>query len=108
MNAKYKQMVLGALGIGMACAGVGCVNVHEPHAESRQSAVMCDRCKTTWVVRGQPMGKLVRYTREKAMVCPDCESAVMHWLRTGHLKHACSHCRGTMTCEQPNPVASKK
>jgi hypothetical protein len=54
------------------------------------------------------MGKLVRYTREKAMVCPDCESAVTHWMRTGELKHACSHCRGKMTCELPHSVEQKR
>ncbi len=107
MNTKTVRAAFVALGMGMIWATVGCVNVHEPHAESHPSAVMCDRCKTTWVVRSETAGKLVRYTREKAMVCPDCESAVMHWLKTGELKHACSHCRGKMTCEPPHPVQKK-
>jgi Zn-finger nucleic acid-binding protein len=116
MNLKWIRAVSGGLGravlwafgIGAVWASVGCVHVHEPHTESRRSAVMCDRCKTTWVLRGEASGKLVRYTREKTMVCPDCESAVAHWVRTGELKHACSHCRGKMTCEQPHPVPNNK
>jgi len=108
MTTKMGRITFLALCIGTASAGVGCVSVHEPHAESAKSAVMCDRCKTTWVVRGDSMGKLVRYTREKAMVCPDCESAVTHWMRTGELKHACSHCRGKMTCELPHSVEQKR
>jgi hypothetical protein len=108
MNANIGRMAIWAIGIGITWAGVGCVNVHEPHAESHKSAVMCDRCKTTWVVRGEPVGKLVRYTRQKAMVCPDCESAVTHWMRTGELKHACSRCRGKMTCEEPHSVEKKR
>jgi hypothetical protein len=110
MNTQRGRAAFLALGLGITWATVGCVNVHKPHAaarDSRDPAVMCDRCRTTWVVRSETAGKLVRYTRQKAMVCPDCESAVMHWFKTGELKHACSHCRGKMTCEQPHPVQSK-
>ncbi|MEY5024708.1 MAG: hypothetical protein RLZZ244_236 [Verrucomicrobiota bacterium] len=97
---------LRAVGLGMLLGwgmvgGTGCMHIHAPHAESKRSAVMCDRCKTTWVVRGDPSGKMVRYTRERAMVCPDCETAVAHWMRTGELKHHCAHCRGKLTCEEP-------
>ena len=110
MNTKRGRSAFLAVCIGLTFAATGCGSVHEPHAESSGAsdhAVMCDRCKTTWVVRSEPVGKLVRYTREKKMVCPDCESAVLHWMKTGELKHACSHCGGRMTCEQPHSVRKK-
>jgi len=78
----------------------GCVGVHEPHPLGRTSAgaVMCDKCQTTWVSRGEPFGKLTRYSRKEVMVCEDCEGAVEHWMKTGDLRHYCSHCKGHMTC----------
>jgi hypothetical protein len=89
--------------VGLAGLGVGgCASVHSEHPTAMQGAVMCDKCKTTWVTRSEPTGRSVyRYTREKAMVCPDCRSAVENWVRTGELKHRCSHCNGKMTCEAP-------
>jgi hypothetical protein len=78
----------------------GCVGVHEPHPVGRTStgAVMCDKCRTTWVSRGEAFGKLTRYSRQEVMVCEDCESAVAHWMKTGDLRHYCAHCKGHMTC----------
>ena len=86
----------GLLYLGLA----GCVGVHEPHPVGRAStgAVMCDKCRTTWVSRGEPFGKLTRYSRKEVMVCEDCESAVEHWMKTGDLRHYCEHCKGHMTC----------
>jgi hypothetical protein len=97
-NKKMMVVVAGVAGLG----GGGCSNIHSEHPTAIQSAVMCDKCKTTWVTRSEPTGRSVyRYTREKAMVCPDCRGAVENWLRTGELKHTCSHCKGKMTCEAP-------
>jgi hypothetical protein len=89
------------LGCSMLYLGLaGCVGVHEPHSVGRTSAgaVMCDKCRTTWVSRGEPFGKLTRYSRKEVMVCEDCESAVEHWMKTGDLRHYCAHCKGHMTC----------
>lgn len=66
------------------------------------SAVTCDKCKTVWVQRpvqvGGSSGKGGYYALRatKTMVCPDCESNIATFVRTGSLKHACSHCGGTM------------
>ena len=70
-------------------------------------AVMCDKCKTVWVSRptsisagtkGGP-GYIV-YRDVKSMECPECESAVATFFKTGSLQHRCKHCGGTMThCE---------
>ena len=67
------------------------------------SAVTCDKCKTVWVQRpvGIPgsagKGGFYGLRDVKTMQCPDCESAVATFFRTGSLKHSCSHCGGTMT-----------
>ena len=95
------RAVRALLGGGLLYLGlVGCVGVHEPHPGGRTSegAVMCDKCRTTWVSRGEPFGKLTRYSRKEVMACEDCESAVEHWMKTGDLRHYCSHCKGHMTC----------
>ena len=66
------------------------------------SAVTCDKCKTVWVkrpVQVGPMGKTSGFTMlksEASMSCPDCESAVATFFKTGSLKHSCSHCGGAL------------
>lgn len=72
-------------------------------AADASSAVTCEKCKTVWVKRpvqqGGSSGKGSFYTlrNDKTMVCPDCESAVVTFFKTGSLKNNCSHCGGTMT-----------
>lgn len=68
------------------------------------SAVTCDKCKTVWVKRPVPQigssgkgGGYYALKDTRTMVCPDCESAVATFFKTGSLKHSCSHCGGTMT-----------
>ena len=105
------------LAVGMAWAVAGCGTMHRPHPEHGRhagsgsgdreshgsalngSALMCDRCRTTWVLRPGGAGRLVRYTPEKVMVCPDCQSAAETWLKTGVFKHSCRRCGDRMTCE---------
>lgn len=70
-------------------------------------AVMCDKCKTVWVSQPVPIGGgtktspgYVTYRDVKSMECPECDSAVATFFKTGELKHRCSHCGGTLThCE---------
>jgi hypothetical protein len=71
------------------------------------SALTCDKCKTVWVrrpVQVGPTGKtsgFVMLRNEKSMECPDCESAVATFFKTGSLKHNCDHCGGTLNhCKQ--------
>lgn len=95
---KLTGLVVVLAGMGLA----SCTSLHPAHPTTAENAVMCDKCKTTWVVRSSPFGRgIVSYTREKMMVCPHCKSAVQNWLETGELKHRCSHCKGKMTCEKP-------
>ena len=99
---KRTLQLLGlALIAGSACLQTACSTVHAEHPKTAGKAIMCDKCKTTWVTSAQAGSRTTRYTREKMMVCPDCKTAVETWLQTGHLKHSCSHCKGKMTCEDP-------
>ena len=101
MNIFLNKLFAGVLAVA-SLGGVSCTTVHSAHPAAMENAVMCDKCKTTWVTRAEPTGRSVyRYTREKVMVCPDCRSAVENWVKTGQLKHYCSHCKGNMTCETP-------
>ena len=100
------RSVLGALrlvaaGVVLHIGLTGCTSVHAPHPVGRTSTgvVRCDKCRTTWVARAEPFGKLTRYSKQEAMVCEDCQSAVEHWMKTGDLRHYCSHCKGHMSCE---------
>lgn len=83
-------------------AQTACTTVHTEHPTTAGKAVMCDKCKTTWVTSAQAGSRTTRYTRDRMMVCPDCQSTVETWLKTGQLKHSCSHCKGKMTCEDPH------
>jgi hypothetical protein len=65
-------------------------------------AVMCSKCKTVWVKTpvqaGAPgRGGYTIYRDSKTMTCPDCESAVVTFFKTGSLKHHCAHCGNTLT-----------
>ena len=71
-------------------------------ATAGTDAVMCSKCKTVWVkapVRAGAPGKggHTIYRDTKTMTCPECESAVVTFFKTGSLKHNCSHCGGAMT-----------
>lgn len=66
------------------------------------SAVSCDKCRMVWVesprsgAQGKQFGAYVP-VKTRVMVCPDCESAIVTFFKTGQLKHHCSHCGGTLT-----------
>jgi hypothetical protein len=66
-----------------------------------ESAVMCDKCKTVWVrTAATPniTGRTATVFRDhQIMQCPDCEKAYATFVRTGSLKHHCSHCGGTLS-----------
>jgi hypothetical protein len=58
---------------------------------------MCSKCQTVWVKQAHQVGKTaVIYSREKQMVCPDCQSAVTTFIKTGKLQHTCTSCGGTL------------
>lgn len=108
MKITKSTLLAGVLAL-VSLTIVNCRGIHAPHTSNAQNALMCDKCKTTFVVEGtQAKGdrgytaesgrNFVTYRSREVMTCPDCERAVTHFLRTGQLKHYCAHCGGTMTC----------
>lgn len=99
---KTLSKILLVVGIfGMAGFVTSCQTASA--SADASSAVTCDKCKTVWVKRhvpSGPSGKTGAYyalRSVKTMECPECESAVATFFKTGSLKHSCSHCNGTMS-----------
>ncbi len=98
---KTYTLIKGALFGILALTMVSCQSTGG--TQEAGSAVMCDKCKTVWVKRpidtfaGRKGGGVTTYRDAKAMKCPDCENAIVTFMKTGQLKHRCSHCGGTMT-----------
>ena len=93
------------MGLGMSSAVVlaGCASTGAnagPAAAAGPStqAVSCTKCQATYVkVPGSdPKGHFLGYTSRTRMECPDCKTAAQNFFATGQLRHACTHCDGTM------------
>jgi len=97
MDNSKKSVLTGMLA-GMALMMSGCSTMGTEHKADEQ-AVTCSKCQTVWISRPHQVGKspMTVYTKEKKMVCPDCESAVKNFFTTGNLGHTCKACGGTMT-----------
>lgn len=67
------------------------------------SAIICDKCASVWIQQPVYQGPSLRkrgyfvLQSTKSMLCPDCESLVATFFKTGQLKHRCSRCGGTMS-----------
>ncbi len=108
---KTKKIALLLASLIMSLAFSNCEGIHAPHVTHAQNALMCDKCKATYVLNAVPgygwrggyrygRGAFTAYYYQKVMVCPDCEDEVVTFLKTGNFKHRCSSCGGTMTrCE---------
>ncbi|MFH0879887.1 MAG: hypothetical protein V2A34_09260 [Lentisphaerota bacterium] len=57
---------------------------------------MCSKCETVWVRRADHINKTTVYRSVQKMVCPDCETAIATFFKTGRLEHACTNCGGTL------------
>ena len=84
------KLHIGILAIAVAAAMTvtGC----QTTAGSARTAVACEKCKTVFVPTGS--NRFGTYSTSKRMTCPDCVSAVENYVKTGELKHTCSHCGG--------------
>lgn len=83
----------------IACAGLiglaGCSAV--PTEEERARGVVCPKCEIVWVDRWDLDDPYVMSTvKDRTMACPDCESAVTRFFKTGQLEHYCASCDGTL------------
>lgn len=98
MKTLTKTLLLAAV-LGLAGFMTSCQSA----SADASSAVTCDKCKTVWVKRPVQVGGYGKSSSfyalqdAKIMTCPDCESAVVTFFKTGSLKHHCSACGGTMT-----------
>lgn len=100
MKILIKSLSLAFL-FGSAWLTTSCQTT-QPASTEVSSAITCDKCKTVWVKRAVPggasgKGSYYALRSVKTMTCPDCESAIVNFLKTGQLKHSCSNCGGTMT-----------
>lgn len=74
---------------------VGCSAV--PTQSERAHGVVCPKCEIVWVERPNMNDPyMMSAVQKREMACPDCESAVKRFFKTGHLEHYCSSCEGTM------------
>jgi hypothetical protein len=95
-NTIVKVSALLAIIAGLGIAGAS--------AADPTTAITCSKCQDVIVVNpantgSKPGNGYVLMTNKKTMVCPDCESAAQNFIKTGNLKHHCTHCDGTMeTC----------
>lgn len=103
MKTLTKTLLLTGI-LGLASLMTSCQTATA--SADATSAVTCDKCKTVWVLRPVPLapyGKSQSFyalrapAYAKIMECPDCESSIVTFFKTGQLKHHCSHCGGTLT-----------
>ena len=87
---------------GLSSLLLGCQTTSGGGQETASArAVICAKCETVWVERidlNDPYGMTFR--PEETTVCPDCESAVATFFKTGKLEHTCRTCGGQIKhCE---------
>lgn len=69
-----------------------------------QNAVMCDKCRTTWIQEpnggGKPGQAIATNHAKEVMECSDCDDAAVAYLNTGKPYQNCPTCGGSLTkCE---------
>lgn len=101
MRALNMRGLFGAVLTGMAVLGAGTVRAETaatPDDGEKDQAVMCSKCETVWVRRADRIGSKgpVVYRKEKQMECPDCQSAIVTFFKTGKLEHTCKTCGGAL------------
>jgi protein-arginine kinase activator protein McsA len=96
-----KRLALPGLVFSAALVLAGCqTSAAKSAAASTTQAdgISCDKCKVTWVKTPTTGGKgrVLGYSRQKQMVCPDCKSAVENLFASGKFEHTCATCGGNM------------
>ncbi len=95
-NTAKSLLLIGALGVTSLLSACQTAPTAPP-----ANAVSCSKCKIVWVEHFYNTGYAKHPgayvpVKSKVMVCPDCESAVVTFFKTGQLKHHCAHCGGTL------------
>jgi ribosomal protein S27E len=87
-------LITGALGIAMMLTACQTAPTHPT------SAITCNKCQTVWVQTpdgsGKPGSGYYELRSTKKMVCPECQDAILTFLKTGKLRHHCNICGGTL------------
>jgi len=75
-----------------------CTPVQEQAGAKESVGLACNKCRTTWVSSGggKPGGSTI-YRTSRQMKCPQCETLVETFFRTGQLAHSCPGCGGTVS-----------
>ena len=75
-----------------------CTPVQEQAGAKETVGVMCNKCETTWVTgpTGKP-GDYTIYRTSRKMKCPQCETLVETFFRTGKVSHSCPGCGGSLS-----------
>ena len=89
MFTKVQALLLSTL---IAFALTGCLST----AQVKQQAVSCPKCQVVWVTHDDydPHEGVITTYRTQEFSCSDCESAVVHFFKTGKFKHSCKSCGG--------------
>ena len=62
-----------------------------------QAVVVCRKCETIWPhYKGPHARRLTPWKSPSNMKCPDCETAVVTFFKTGRFQHSCKTCGGQL------------
>lgn len=95
-NTAKPLLLIGVLGITMLLSACQSAPMAPP-----SKAVICNKCRIVWIEHLQNTGYAKHPgayipVKSEVMVCPDCESAIITFFKTGQLKHHCATCGGTL------------
>lgn len=93
-------LLLGSFGVAAlpGCqADDGIAATTRPSVAGEDRAVMCDKCKTVWVMRSGTTSKgMITYSRKPKMVCSECSSSDASFFATGKIADTCKSCGGSL------------
>lgn len=104
INLRSAALLLTVVGV-LALIGCEADQISSnSNANEHPTAAYCDKCKAMWVRvpehKWRKGGQGIVYRSRKVMTCPDCESMVSNFFKTGKLEHTCKTCGGTIEpCE---------
>ena len=94
------RLIGAATLVGILPLLIGCQMPASGGDDTSTRALICVKCETVWVERVDLNEPYVTFRPEKTTVCPDCESAIATFFKTGRLEHTCGTCGGQIKhCE---------
>lgn len=97
LTSIHRKLMPLCLLTGVLLVGCQFADKRESSSSTQARAVVCPKCETVWV-EGLDLNDpyMMTYRPEKVMKCPDCQSAVESFFRTGRLAHTCDTCGGDL------------